>query len=299
VLSILVIPANTVGLTSHSATTPSIQEKYMTSRFKTILSATAVAVSCIATQAAAQVTFYENDNYQGRSFTTQRQVNNFQRFGFNDRASSVIVLNNRWEVCEDNRFEGRCVVLRPGRYPSLGAMGINDRVSSVRMVNTNTRVDDNRYAPPAPLPVYDNRRRNGEGLYEANVSSVRAVVGPPTQRCWVEREQIVQSQPNVPAAIVGGLIGGIIGHQFGGGTGKDLATAGGAIAGATMGSNAAGGGGTQVYSQNIQRCATVPNQSQADYWDVTYIFRGQEHRIQMTTPPGRTITVNRRGEPRS
>lgn len=271
----------------------------MTSRFKIAIANTAVAAACIATQAAAQVTFYENDNYQGRSFTTQQQVNNFQRYGFNDRASSVVVMNNRWEVCEDIRFGGRCVVLRAGRYPSLSAMGINDRVSSVRMVGSNARIDDDRYAPPAPLPVYDNRRRNGEGLYEANISSVRAVVGPPMQRCWVEREQIVQPQPNVPAAIVGGLIGGIIGHQFGGGTGKDLATAGGAIAGATIGSNAAGGGGAQVYAQNVQRCATVPNQSQADYWDVTYIFRGQEHRIQMTTPPGRTITVNRLGEPRS
>jgi hypothetical protein len=31
---------------------------------------------------------------------------------------------------------------------------------------------------------------------------------------------------------------------------------------------------------------------------VTYLFRGVEHRAQMTSPPGRTITVNRNGEPR-
>lgn len=269
---------------------------------KIALAATAVAAASIATQAAAQVTFYENDNYQGRSFTTERQINNFQRFGFNDRASSVVVLNNRWEVCEDNRFEGRCVILRPGRYPSLSYMGISDRVSSVRMVGSNARVDDDRYAPPAPMPVYDNRRRNGEGLYEANISSVRAVVGPPTQRCWVEREQIVQNSggSNAPAVVAGALLGGILGHQFGGGTGKDLATAGGAIAGATLGSNiGSNSSGQVVVNQNVQRCTTVPNQSQADYWDVTYIFRGQEHRIQMATPPGRTITVNRLGEPRS
>lgn len=271
-------------------------------RLKMALAATAVAAASIATQAAAQVTFYENDNFQGRSFTTERQINNFQRFGYNDRASSVIVINNRWEVCEDIRFEGRCVVLRPGRYPSLNAMGINDRVSSVRMVNINQRFEESRYAPPAPLPVYDNRRRGGEGLYEANVSSVRAVVGPPTQRCWVEREQIVQNSggSNAPAVVAGALLGGILGHQFGGGTGKDLATAGGAIAGATLGSNiGSNSSGQVVVTQNVQRCTTVPNQSQADYWDVTYIFRGQEHRIQMATPPGRTITVNRLGEPRS
>lgn len=271
-------------------------------RLKIAMAATAVAAAAIATQAAAQVTVYENDNYQGRSFTTERQINNFQRIGFNDSASSVIVFNNLWEVCEDIRFEGRCVVLRPGRYPSLNAMGIYDRVSSIRMVNTSRRVDDNSYAPPPPLPVYDNRRRNGETLYEANISSVRAVVGPPTQRCWIEREQIVQNNggSNAPAVVAGALLGGILGHQFGGGTGKDLATAGGAIAGATLGSNiGSNNNGQVVVSQNVQRCTTVPNQSQADYWDVTYIFRGQEHRIQMATPPGRTITVNRMGEPRS
>ncbi len=271
--------------------------------FKSV-AATCIAAAglLVATQAMAQVTLYENDNFQGRSFSTQSQVNNLVRRGFNDRASSAMVFNNRWEVCEDIRFGGRCVVLRPGRYPSLSAMGINDRISSVRVVNNNVRIEDNRWAPPPPLPVYDNRRRNGEGLYEANISSVRAVVGPPTQRCWVEREQIVQNNGagNAPAVIVGALLGGVLGHQFGGGTGKDLATAGGAIAGATLGSNiASNNNGQTVVTQNVQRCATVPNQSQADYWDVTYIFRGQEHRVQMASPPGRVIMVNRRGEPRS
>lgn len=272
---------------------------------KTALATAALATAAtllVVTQALAQVTFYENDNFQGRSFTTERQINNFERWGFNDRASSVVVINNRWEVCGDIRFGGRCVILRPGRYPSLSAMGINDRVSSVRMVGANVRVDDNRYAPPPPLPVYDNRRRSGEQLFEANVSSVRAVVGPSTQRCWVEREQIVQNSggSNAPAVVAGALLGGIIGHQFGGGTGKDLATVGGAVAGATLGSNlGSNSGGQVVTTQDVQRCTTVPNQSQPDYWDVTYIFRGQEHRIQMTTPPGRTVKVNRMGEPRS
>ena len=28
-------------------------------------------------------------------------------------------------------------------------------------------------------------------------------------------------------------------------------------------------------------------------------FRGQEHHVQMTTPPGYTVRVNQRGEPRA
>jgi len=249
--------------------------------------------------ATAQVTFYEYERFQGRHFTANQQVGNFERFGFNDRASSAIVLGERWEVCEDARFNGRCVVLRPGRYPSLAAMGLNDRVSSVRIVNGNARVDNNRYAP-APLPAYDNRRRNNERLFEANVTSVRAVVGPPEQRCWIEREQVVQerSSLNVPGAIVGAVIGGVLGHQIGGGRGQDIATAGGAVAGAAVGANV-GRGGQQTTTQDVQRCASVPSQRKPEFWDVTYTFRGQEHRIQTTFAPGATITVNAQGEPRA
>ena len=199
----------------------------------TVLRSALVAAGlAIATQAAAQVTFYEGEDFEGRSFTTHRQVGNFERFGFNDRASSALVARDRWEVCEDARFRGRCVVLRPGRYPSLGAMGLGDRISSVRMVSRNTRIEEDRYAP-APVASHDYRRRNDERLYEANVTSVRAVVGPPEQRCWIERERVAQDrgEPNVPGAIAGAVIGGILGHQVGGGRGQDVATVGGAVAG--------------------------------------------------------------------
>ena len=80
-----------------------------------LLGLAAVAVS---SQATAQVTFYENNDFQGRSFSTGERVANFRDASFNDRASSVIVLSRRWEVCEHAQFDGRCVVLRPGRYQS-------------------------------------------------------------------------------------------------------------------------------------------------------------------------------------
>lgn len=257
----------------------------------------AVAGLAIATQASAQITFYEDDGFAGKSFTTSRQVGNFERFGFNDRARSVVVVSERWEVCDDERFAGRCAVLRPGRYPSLSAMGLSDRVSSVRPVSRTARVEDNRFAPVAE-PVYDNRRRNNERLFKADVTSVRAVVGQREQRCWIEREQVGQSgNTNVPGAILGAVIGGVLGHQVGGGRGQDIATAGGAVAGAAYGSNFSSGGGS--YSQDVQRCANVTSVGRPTYWDVTYNFRGQEHRVQMVSPPGRTITVNRDGEPRA
>lgn len=269
----------------------------MNAILRTALAAVTVAATA---HASAQVTFYENDGFQGRTFTTQSPVNDFRGSGFNDRASSVIVLNDRWEVCDDARFSGRCVVLRPGRYPSLAAMGLNDRVSSVRAVSRNARVDDERYAPVA-VPVYDDHRRGNERLYEADVTSVRAVMAQPEQRCWVEREQVTEERNGrVPGAIVGAIIGGVLGHQVGGGVGKSIATAGGAVAGAAVGANVGRNrGGQQTHMQDVQKCSTTPAQARPDYWDVTYNFRGVEHRVQMVTAPGRTVTVNRQGEPRA
>jgi Beta/Gamma crystallin len=80
-----------------------------------------VAGVAFATQAAAEVTFYEHEGFKGQSFNTGQQVANFKRFDFDDRASSVVVDRDWWQVCEDAQFAGRCAVLRPGRYRSLVA----------------------------------------------------------------------------------------------------------------------------------------------------------------------------------
>jgi uncharacterized protein YcfJ len=176
-------------------------------------------------------------------------------------------------------------------------MGLNYGVASMRAVAWDARIDENRYAP-APVPVYDSRRRPNERLYEASVTSVRAVIATPEQRCWVEREQVVQdrSGASIPGAIVGALIGGVLGHQVGGGRGKDIATAGGAVAGAVVGANV-GRGGTQVITRDVERCAYVPSDARPAYWDVTYTFRGVAHRVQLAAPPGRTIRVDAYGTP--
>ncbi|HSJ99002.1 MAG TPA: glycine zipper 2TM domain-containing protein, partial [Myxococcota bacterium] len=97
--------------------------------------------------------------------------------------------------------------------------------------------------------------------------------------------------------ILGGILGGVLGHQVGSGRGNDAATAGGAVAGAVIGSNV-GRNGRDEYGRDVRRCETVSSGT-PEYWDVTYTYRGVEHRVQMSEPPaGRTIAVNRRGEPR-
>ena len=252
---------------------------------------------CLAAQASAQITFYEGEGFRGRAFTAGNAVPNFQRFGFNDRASSVVVDRGRWEVCEDANFRGRCVLLRRGAYDSLRRMGLNDRVSSVRAADDKRRYE----AMPVPLtsPNYEYRRRANERVYEVPVTSVRAVMGPPNQRCWVERQQVSEpgrGEPNVGGAIVGAVIGGILGHQVGGGSGKDIATVGGAVAGAAIGANV-DRDGNRIVERDVRRCENVASGPPA-YWDVTYDYRGTMHRVQMSAPPGRTILVNGRGEPR-
>ncbi len=245
----------------------------------------------LATHAAAQITFYEGEGFRGRAFTTSRPIGNFERFGFNDRASSAVVDRGRWEACEDAGFGGRCILLRPGSYDSLAAMGMNNRISSVRPADPRRQYDNEAPAPVA-APTYEYRRRPEERVFEVPVTSVRAVVGPPERRCWVERQEV--RDHNAGGAIAGAIIGGVLGHQVGSGRGNDAATVGGALAGAAIGSNA---GGDRGYARDVQRCENVASGPPA-YWDVTYRFRGEDHLIQMSAPPGRTILVNGRGEPR-
>ena len=240
------------------------------------------------------IVFFEHAGFHGRDLNVDgREIDNFQQVGFNDRASSVIVFEGRWEVCSDADFNGRCVILRPGRYPDLGAMGLNDRVSSVRRIHHDARVDDDRYAPP-PMPVYDWRRRPQEFVEAVPVESVRVVYAPQQQQqCWVE-QSAAPANARTGGALVGGVIGGILGHQIGDGGNRDGATVGGAVAGAVIGSQIARGA---EQPQAVTRCNAVPPQA-PDHYDVSYWYHGVHHHLQTTQPPGPTIVVNGNGEPR-
>ncbi len=265
---------------------------------KSLLKSLCAVVGLLLTaQAMAQVTFYEAEGFRGRTFATNRALDDFRRAGFNDRASSLIIDRGRWEVCAGAGFQGPCMVLRPGSYDSLARMGLNDRISSVRPVRGHR--DAMAGAPePLPAPNYEYRNRPDERTFAAPVTSVHAVLGPPEQRCWVERQQVVAADPagpNVGGALAGAVIGGILGHQIGSGRGQDAATIGGVVAGGAIGANA--GRTSETYGRDVQRCQTVAGGPPA-YWDVTYAFNGVEHRVQMTSPPGASVAVNRDGEPR-
>jgi len=245
------------------------------------------------TSATAQVTLYEGEGFHGRVLTTSRSITNLERM--RSRARSIVVDRGFWEACELPDFGGRCVILQTGSYDSMRSLGLN-AVASVRTAHGRPPYVNE---VPAPLasPNYEFRQRPQERLYQAPVTSVHAVLGPPEQRCWVQREEVVEprrDEPNVRGAIAGAIIGGILGHQVGG-KHDGAATAGGAIAGAAIGSQVGRQG--DVYAHDVQRCRTVPS-GPPEYWEVTYNFRGYDHVIQMSAPPGTTITVNSQGEPR-
>jgi hypothetical protein len=123
-----------------TAVTPSFSTRVLEEMMKTRTTlALAVSAGLLSLHAAAQVTFYQGEGFRGRAVTIDHPVGNFERIGFNDRASSAVVDRGRWEVCDDTGFRGRCVILRRGNYPDLGALGMNNNISSARPAGDRVR----------------------------------------------------------------------------------------------------------------------------------------------------------------
>lgn len=259
--------------------------------------ALAVSALVLASQAMAQVVLYEREGFRGRSVAVNGEVRNVERRALGNTAASAVVERGRWEVCEQPRFQGRCAVLRRGNYPDLRNTGLQWDIASVRPAREGRRYDLEPQASAGGDYAY--RRRASERVTEVPIRDVRAIMGAPNQRCWVERQAVpaANTNANVGGAVVGAIVGGILGHQVGGGSGKDAATAAGVVGGAVVGSNVARGSGQAVATQNVQRCETV--QGTPSHYEVTYDFRGRLHTVQMSAPPqGNTVIVNERGEPR-
>jgi hypothetical protein len=222
--------------------------------------AIAACTLLLGTQAMAQIVLYEREGFRGRSVVVDRDMRNLDRRGLGDSAKSIVVERGRWEVCDEPRFQGRCAVLRRGNYPSLQGAGFQSNISSIRKASEGRRYDNEPQA--AAGDEYRYRRRASERTTEVPVTSVRAIMGPPNQRCWVER----QAAP-APADPGAALIAGILGYQVG------------------------------PAPRDVQRCATV--QGTPDHYEVTYNFRGSPRTVQMAAPPvNNKVIVNQQGEPR-
>jgi hypothetical protein len=77
---------------------------------------------------------YSGHGMSGRTFEIDRDVvRNLERVGFNDRASSLTVLNGYWIFCSDANFEGDCRTFGPGDYPNL-PFDLDRKISSGRRI---------------------------------------------------------------------------------------------------------------------------------------------------------------------
>lgn len=92
------------------------------------------ALVLIPSAFAQEITLFQNENFSGPNYVASGSVDNLGNTGFNDRASSVRIRSGSWQLCADAYYRGQCITLQPGNYASLGAMGLNKSVSSLREV---------------------------------------------------------------------------------------------------------------------------------------------------------------------
>ncbi len=275
--------ATTMGTAMNRSSTPGNSRKTLA-----LKAAVAAAACALAGHAMADITFYENENFRGRNAGADAQINFLKDIGFDDRASSIEV---RGERCRSARTRAipaaaaccsRAVIRRCARW--AWTTGSARRAASARTSAATAT---------APIRNRPTLRRGDEGLYQAQVVSVRAVMGDEQQRCWIEQKE-VRDRPNVGGAVIGGVLGGILGYQFGGGSGQAVTTAAGAVGGAVVGSNV----NRDQDVRNVQRCGASPNSGNPPVLGRDLSLKGQDHYMQTRRPPGATVTVNARGEPR-
>jgi len=81
---------------------------------------------------AADIVLYASKDYLGPSHSVDRPRADLRVESLQAEATSAVIASGRWELCEDPQFRGPCVTLGPGKYPSLGDLGLQYGAASVR-----------------------------------------------------------------------------------------------------------------------------------------------------------------------
>jgi len=79
------------------------------------------------------VLLFPDAGMRGQPVRLDNEVNDLNRYRFNDRAQSIVINYGRWEFCADANFRGRCVVMGPGSYNRIDG-GLDRKISSIRRV---------------------------------------------------------------------------------------------------------------------------------------------------------------------
>jgi len=112
----------------------------------------------------------------------------------------------------------------------------------------------------APIPAAAGPAHRTPGYYDqakvVEVVPIREVVrlSTPHQECWTEEVEHARHYDDPTYTIAGSILGGVVGHQFGGGTGRHVATAAGSVLGAVIGHDL---GRDRTYTTVERRCQTV------------------------------------------
>lgn len=83
----------------------------------------------------ASLTVFSKPSYGGQQATLRGDTPDLRAVGADDVVSSVKVHGtDRWEICEERNYGGRCVILSRSE-PSLTRMGWNSHVASARRIH--------------------------------------------------------------------------------------------------------------------------------------------------------------------
>ncbi|MDH3281753.1 MAG: glycine zipper 2TM domain-containing protein [Gammaproteobacteria bacterium] len=137
----------------------------------------------------------------------------------------------------------------------------------------------------------------------ARVIKVRPIteiveVSTPRQECWTEHvTRHGHSHTSYTPEIVGGIIGAAVGNQFGGGSGRKVATAAGALLGGSIGRDykyRRPHGGYHAYTEPVQRCETrheYHSEERVVGYKVKYRYNGRVYHTRTDRHPGDRIPI--------
>ncbi len=75
---------------------------------------------------------FASNGYAGASQAIDQSQTDLRSEPLQSKATSTVIANGEWQLCDDTFYRGQCVTLGPGKYPSLEQLGLTHGVSSVR-----------------------------------------------------------------------------------------------------------------------------------------------------------------------
>lgn len=139
---------------------------------KRLFAAAALLATFTNAAMAGDITLFADSDFRGGRVTLQRNARDLNDFGFNDRASSLVVRSGVWQLCEHRDFGGYCAEFGPGEYRTLPRF--NDSISSVREIDDGRGRDRGDRSDRGDREGWRDERRGGGGRGD----SVQLFAGP-------------------------------------------------------------------------------------------------------------------------